>query len=57
VPVNEIKIVLNTGEKTLKNFEVMRSQGECKVQMKDGKVEVAVEKLEDYFSLFVKMGE
>ncbi|MEQ8684934.1 MAG: beta-galactosidase trimerization domain-containing protein [Imperialibacter sp.] len=56
VPVNEIKVVLNIPGSSLKKFEVMKSQGECKVEVRNGKVEVAVEKLEDYFSLFVKMG-
>jgi hypothetical protein len=56
VAVNEIKVVLNLPGSSLKKFEVMKSQGECNVEVRNGKVEVAVEKLEDYFSLFVKMG-
>ena len=51
VPVTSLTIELKLDGKSLKNYAVMKSQGECRVQMKGNVIEIVLEKLEDYFSV------
>ncbi len=50
IPVFNIRAVLDAG-RVLKNYKVLRSDGKTGIEFKNGRIEISVDKLEDFFSV------
>jgi hypothetical protein len=55
LPVQDIRVKLRLGGKSLAKHQVLRAQGACKVQAKGQEVEVRLAKLEDFCAVFIQM--
>ena len=54
-PVSNINVKLNLEGKSIDSYKILRSQGNCSVNYKDRRVEIDVDRLEDYFSVYISM--
>ncbi|RPI22022.1 MAG: hypothetical protein EHM61_23325 [Acidobacteria bacterium] len=55
VPVSDIKVKLRLEERALEDYQVLRAQGSCVLQQKDGELELRISRLEDFCALHIRM--
>jgi len=55
VPVSDIKVKLRLAERELENYQVLRTQGTCILEPRDGALELRISRLEDFCALHIRM--
>jgi len=55
IPVHKIRVNLHLGGSPLQRFKILRSQGPVQILEKDGKINLHLELLEDYFSVHLQL--
>jgi hypothetical protein len=51
VPVQDLRVSLDLAGMPLRDHRVLRSQGACQVRGENGRIELAIERLEDFFAV------
>ena len=56
VPVNGIEVNFKLQDKSLLDYSILRSQGDCKVQLAHQSIKLQISRLEDFFAIHLQIG-
>gem|GEM_PF-542572 len=55
LPVSNVEVKLNLENSNLKNYDIMKAQGDCIVDSGDGRINLKISRLVDYFSIHLEV--